>query len=177
MGVEHAGCAVSAEYILFPRLQQVEVVENLGGDVEKTHVKLKPAALNNDGARMCFNMPDPLNVIFYLGRPKHLTLVKCPGYSDPFPLKVQFYLETFLNHNSVSQLIATDTTVADGFVVDVLINDLPENTFVVVKSKATLGSDITTATVAGVVVHPERAPRKIILSNSVIAENSAINVM
>lgn len=153
---------------------QVEVTEEVD-DNPLTHVKLKPTSIDNRGAEMCFNVSNAEHHAFYIGELTHLELKPCSGYTGDLPDKVQFYREVYLLGNALSELIATDTTPENGFTVDVAVDDLPKGLQIVVKAKSTLGSDVTTATVTGIITEPNYAPTSITLSNMVVAENSNPN--
>lgn len=156
---------------------QIEVYEDKGSNPDKIHSKLKPTSINNRGASMCFDEPDPERVPFYLGQPTRLTLTKCPGYGGSWPTRIQFYREVYLLGNAFSELVKTVNSPTAASTVDISVDDLPKGLQIVVKAKSTLGSDVTTATVKGTITEPNYAPTSITLSNTKVEENVPLDTM
>src|SRR5690606_7032159 len=118
--------------------------------------KLKPSFINNDGAQMCFQEPDPNNVFFPSNSEYTIKLKRCTDYTGALPDNVMFYMEREVSGNHLSELITTSSTPDDdSFPVNIGTTPFAVGTRLVVKAKSTSGGGVTaittTATLLGVV--------------------------
>lgn len=150
---------------------QVEVTDN-----SATYAKLKPSFIDNHGAQLCFQEPDPSNVFLPTNYLYSTELKRCSGYFGALPGTVMFYVEREVAGNHLSEQLTSSSSMSDGFSVSINTTPFAAGTRLVVKAKSTSGSGAaattTTTTLMGVVAS-NSPPIKITLDNLIALQENA----